>query len=145
MKLIIDISEKYTEAEATIRCSRIDGEVQKIIDLIQNIDKFLIVQKDGATEKIRFNNICYFESVDELTFVYTEKTVYRCKEKLYELEELLEDSSFVRVSKSCILNIDYLESVKAVFNGKLEALLSNGEKVIINRHYVSAFKKKFGL
>ena len=77
--------------------------------------------------------------------MYTEKTVYRCKEKLYELEELLENSSFVRISKSCILNIDYLESVKAVFNGKLEALLSNGEKVIINRHYVSAFKKKFGL
>lgn len=145
MNLMIDISEKYNETDVVIRCSHIDPELQKIIDMLQNTDRLMTVSKDNATEKIRFDRICYFESVDELTFVYTEDTVYRCKEKLYELEELLKKSSFVRISKSCILNIDYLESVRATFNGKLEGQLTNGEKVIINRHYVSEFKKKFGL
>lgn len=145
MKLIIDISEQYDETEIVVKCRRVDAELQKIISMLQNSEQTLMVQKDGSTEKIRYDVVCYFESVDDLTFVYTEKAVYRCKQKLYELEELLKDRTFVRISKSCILNIDYLESVKAAFNGKLEALLSNGEKVIINRHYVSAFKKKFGL
>ncbi len=145
MKLVIDISDQYEETEIIVKCRNVNAELQKIINMLQNTEQSLIVQKDGSTEKLKYEEVCYFESVDDLTFVYTEKTVYRCREKLYELEQLLEKSTFVRISKSCILNIDYLESVKAAFNGKLEALLSNGEKVIINRHYVSAFKKKFGL
>ena len=145
MKLVIDISDQYEETEIIVKCRNVNAELQKIINMLQNTEQSLIVQKDGSTEKLKYEEVCYFESVDDLTFVYTEKTVYRCREKLYELEQLLENSTFVRISKSCILNIDYLESVKAAFNGKLEALLSNGEKVIINRHYVSAFKKKFGL
>ncbi|MBQ8134028.1 MAG: LytTR family transcriptional regulator [Clostridia bacterium] len=145
MKLVIDISEQYDETEIVVKCKKVNAELQKIINMLQNSQQSLLVQKDGLTEKVRYDEVCYFESVDDLTFVYTEKAVYRCKEKLYELEELLKDRTFVRISKSCILNIDYLESVKAAFNGKLEAMLSNGEKVIINRHYVSTFKKKFGL
>lgn len=65
--------------------------------------------------------------------------------KLFELEETLTNSSFVRISKSCILNIDFIEKVKPMLNGKYEVLLINGEKLIINRHYVPIFKKKFGL
>ena len=70
--------------------------------------------------------------------------VFSSDKKLYELEEQFKDSSFVRISKACILNIDHLDSVKVLINGRLEARLLNGEKLIINRHYVSAFKKKLG-
>ena len=65
--------------------------------------------------------------------------------KLFEFEEALINSSFVRISKSCILNIHFIEKVKPTLNGKYEVLLINGEKLIINRHYVPDFKKKFGL
>lgn len=47
----------------------------------------------------------------------------------------------MRISKSCILNIDFIEKVKPMLNGKYEVLLINGEKLIINRHYVPDFKK----
>ena len=148
LKLIIDSTDKYTETEIIIRCRCIDKEVEKIIEFLKKPEKnenLLTVQAEETTRRIKFEDIFYFESVDERTFVYTENTVYRCKEKLYELEERLKAGSFVRISKSCILNIDCLESIRASFNGKLEALLINGEKVIINRHYVPDFKRKFGL
>ena len=103
------------------------------------------MRKDNSTKILKIEDICYFESVDEQTFVYTQEDVYSCQKKLYEAEEILSDTSFVRISKSCILNIDYLESVRALLNGKLEGTLSNDERVIINRHYVPAFKKKFGV
>lgn len=148
LKLIIDSTDKYTETEIIIRCRCIDKEVEKIIEFLKKPEKnenLLTVQTDETTRKIKFEDIFYFESVDERTFVYTEDNVYRCKEKLYELEKILKESPFVRISKSCILNTDCLESIRASFNGKLEALLINGEKVIINRHYVPDFKRKFGL
>lgn len=148
LKLIIDSTDKYTETEIIIRCRCIDKEVEKIIEFLKKPEKnenLLTVQTDETTKKIKFEDIFYFESVDERTFVYTEDNVYRCKEKLYELEKILKESPFVRISKSCILNTNCLESIRASFNGKLEALLINGEKVIINRHYVPDFKRKFGL
>ena len=54
-------------------------------------------------------------------------------------------TNFVRISKSCILNIMQLNSVRPLFHGKFEAQLKNQEKIIINRHYVPKFKEKFGL
>ena len=41
--------------------------------------------------------------------------------------------------------MDKLLSVKAQLNGRYEGRLLNGENVIINRSYVQAFKKRFGL
>ena len=71
--------------------------------------------------------------------------MFDCKHKLYTLEKMFADTSFIRVSKSCILNIAKLKSVRPFINGKFEATLRNEEKIIINRHYVADFKKKFGL
>lgn len=145
MKLEIIKSKNYKETEVIIKCSDIDQNLKKAIDILQNSEKVIIAQHEKSTKKLKYDCVYYFESVDEQTFVYTSDKVYTCMQKLYELEEILNQTSFVRISKSCILNIDYLESVRTAFNGKLEALLANGEKVIINRHYVPEFKKKFGL
>lgn len=144
MKLTIQKTEEQ-EPEIIIKCCEVNSELQKIMDFIENTEKIIIVQNNGAMEKLNLDDIYYFESVDEQTFVYTMDKVYQYSQKLYELERILENTSFVRISKSCILNTDYLESVRAAFNGRLEALLSNHEKVIINRHYVPQFKRKFGL
>ena len=96
-------------------------------------------------QKIDVQDIYYFESVDERSYVYTKDNVYECKEKLYTIEETFKNTSIVRVSKSCILNITKLKSVRPFINGKFEATMLSNEKIIINRHYVSAFKKKFNI
>lgn len=145
MKLVIEQNGNFQETEIIIRCSSINSELQKIIDTIKISSFTITAYKDGYLQKINHEDICYIESVDEKTFIYCENDVYDCKMKLFELEETLTNSSFVRISKSCILNIDFIEKVKPMLNGKYEVLLINGEKLIINRHYVPIFKKKFGL
>ena len=145
LKLTIDKSPKYIEAEINIKCDEIDKTIQDVIDLVQNKQRNISVQQDGSTKTISLGSVYYLESVDEKTFVYGKDEVFSTVMKLYEAEEILSGTSFVRISKSCILNIDILDSVKVMLNGKMEATLDNGEKLIINRHYVPGFKKKFGL
>lgn len=144
MKLKIEQSDEYSEAEIIIRCNCIDKNLQRIIEQIQLSKFMLTAYKDDSTILLKSDVVFYLESVDEKTFIYCRNEVYSSSMKLYELEEMLKKSTFVRVSKSCILNIDYLESVRPLLNGKMEATLSNNEKIIINRHYVPEFKKKFG-
>ena len=145
LKLRLDCSPENIETEVSIKCRAVDERIQKIIDIIQNDEKQITVKKDGYSSIVRAADIYYFESVDEKSFVYCKTDVYSSELKLYEIEELLMNTSFVRISKSCILNTDVLDKVKISLNGKMEATLQNGEKVLITRHYVPAFKKKLGL
>ncbi|MDE7324650.1 MAG: LytTR family transcriptional regulator DNA-binding domain-containing protein [Lachnospiraceae bacterium] len=143
MKLFIEQNDLYTETEIHIKCGIIDTELQRIIDEIQTLTCSFPVSKDGAVCKLSLENIFYFESVDEKTFVYTQEDVYECGYKLYEIEEKFGRHSFARISKSVIVNIRKIQQIKPQLNGRFEALLDNGEHVIINRHYVGSLKEKF--
>lgn len=83
--------------------------------------------------------------MDQKVFAYCEKEVYEVKSKLYELEEELNAASFMRAAKSTILNLDKIKSLSPAFGGRFEALLKNGEKVIISRQYVALLKERLGI
>ena len=48
-------------------------------------------------------------------------------------------------TKSMILNLAKVERFAPSFSGRFEAILQNGEKVVISRQYVPAVKKRLGL
>lgn len=84
----------------------------------------------------------YFESVDNRVSACCKQEVYEVKQKLYELEKLYDHTNFLRISKAMIVNVSKIQRVAPMFNGRLEAVLDNGERVIISRQYVSGLKKK---
>ena len=86
--------------------------------------------------------VYYLDSVDGKTFLYLEKEVYSCRETLAALEGKLAHTWFVRISKNCIINSNFLQSVRPLFNHRLEAFLPNGEKLIVTRNYIEALKDK---
>ena len=89
--------------------------------------------------------VYYFEAVDNRVFAYLEKEVYETKLKLYELEERLAGTDFFRASKSTVINLAKVESLSPAFNGRFEAAMKNGEKLIVSRQYVPVLKEKLGL
>lgn len=89
--------------------------------------------------------VYYFEAVDNRVFAYCEKWVFEIKKKLYELERQFENTDFIRVSKSVIVNLTKIQRLTPAFNSRFEALLKNGEKIIISRQYVPDMKKKLGI
>lgn len=82
------------------------------------------------------------ESVDDRTFIYLSGDCYETSHKLYELEEILNERRFIRISKSVIVNLLKIECVKPALNGRYLCHLKNGEDVIISRKYVHEFKEK---
>lgn len=84
--------------------------------------------------------VCYIEAVDNKVFLYTAKQVYETRQKLYELEELLKENYFLRVSKSLLLNLMKVRAIKPALNGRFTAVLQSGEEIIISRKYVPALK-----
>ena len=145
MKLTIDKNELYLDPEIIVKCKEIDDLLQDIISYIGIADKKMVGEVDGELFFIPLNNILYFESVDKVVYIYTDKQVYRSSAKLYVLEEQLADTYFSRVSKTTILNLKKLNSVRSAKNAKLEGLLINKEKILISRQYVAEIKKRLGV
>ena len=75
----------------------------------------------------------------------TESGLYQIRLRLYELEERLDDSKFVRISNSEIVNLKKVKSLDLSFVGTICMELSNGEVSYVSRRYVSKIKKKVGL
>ena len=145
MKIKVCVDESCQDVEIIIRCPKHDENVQKIINQLEMKQNKIVCKKDKQIYSLSLSDIYYIESIDEKSFVYTQDHVYESQDKLYMLEEQLKDDGILRISKSCLLNLDALKSVRALLNGKYEATLINGEKLIISRNYMKDFKKAFGL
>lgn len=145
VKLIVEESQDQKEIEVVIRCAQMNNQIQQLMNLIRSYSIMLCGKKQNCTYQIPIEQLQYIESVDDQTFLYCDDGVYECDQKLYELEEQLKYASCVRISKSCIVNINCLIHVKPLFDGKYIATTVADEKLVINRHYVKAFKEVFGL
>lgn len=102
-------------------------------------------REGGGICLVELTEIYYFESVDDKVFAYAENDVAEVKWKLYELEERLAGGDFIRIAKSIILNLSKVKRFAPYMGGRFEALLENGEKVLISRQYVPELKKVLGL
>lgn len=143
MKLYIKEGLPIQEPEIHIKCKKIDDRLQVVIDRLQLSTQTVTVKKDSAIHKLALEDIYYFESVDDKVFACCEVDVYETSYKLYEIEEQVSAFSFARISKSVIVNINMIQSIKPQLNGRFEAMLSNNERQIVSRHYVSGLRDKF--
>lgn len=142
MKLTLKKGLDLPEPEIEVRCRTVDPRTARILGYIRQYT-FSIPGKSGdKTYDLPLEEILYADSADSHTFLYGNDTVYESRETLASLEEKLRDTSFVRISKNCILNTAWLACVSPLFNHRLEAHLKNEEKLIVSRNYIPALKEK---
>ena len=147
-KVSIEEIDKTKEEEIIIKCHEVNSDVLSLVDKIKNNDNkpnTLTGIKDDNIYQIKLKDIYYIEATENKTFIYLANDFYESKLKLYEIEEKLRGLSFFRCSKSIILHYSKIECVTPAFNGRFEAKLKNGEKVIISRQYVPILKNLLGI
>ena len=89
--------------------------------------------------------VIYIESVDRKCFIYTDEDIYESDFPLYELERQLAEYGFFRVSKSFLIHLQDIQSLKADVNRKIRVTMSNGEQIMASRQYAEALKKRLGV
>lgn len=143
MKVTLKENKTKNDIEVLIEYPEMSETVNRIEHAIKSVDNLVrCLDDDGKICLVRVSDIFYIESVEKQVFVYTSDKVYRSELLLYQIAGKLYSFGFEQISKSCILNINMLVSVKPIFNSKMEALLENGEKVLISRNFIPAIKKR---
>jgi len=118
-------------------------EFREIKDYVLQKGESIIAYAEGnEAVSIRIEDILYFEAVDELVFAYLENQLYEVKMRLYQVEDKLKSKNVLRASKSVLLNLDYIVSVRPALNGRLYAKMENGEDILISRKYAKQISER---
>ena len=142
MKVSLDIDSGFEETKVSIECKEMDDSIKNIIGFIKRQETRFLVGRNGDMQHIlKPVEIHYFHTNNDTVTAVTAKGEFRLKEKLYELEELLPPSQFIRLSKSVIANLDELSRFEASFNGTLCVYFKSGAKEYVSRNYVNAIKE----
>ncbi len=145
MKIRVEQIPLETEEEVSVKCHYAESEWVEGIRNAALGQRSVCGYKDGTIFQLKLSEIYYFEVVDGASFFYTKKEVFEAHEKLYEFEKISERSTLFRCSKSMILNAAKIDYIRPSFSGRFEAVLSNGETVMVSRKYVTDLKRLLGI
>ena len=107
--------------------------------------KFLMMPTVCCRSRLGPDETLYCESVDEHTFLYTASAFYQTALTLAELEGRYGELGYLRVSKSAVINLHRIRSLKSRTGGRIEASLENGERLVVSRHYAPLLRERLGL
>lgn len=112
--------------------------LDKTLDLI-NEDVIEFFVKDlKKLVKINANEILYVETMSHKTKVVTTKNIYYSSNLIDYWNKTLTHSSFFRIHKSYIVNLDYVNEYQ-----RAEVKLTNGEIIPVSYRTQSNFRKYF--
>lgn len=86
-----------------------------------------------------------FYTENQKTYVCCQDKTYRVRYRLYELEEMLLGSGFVRISNSEIVNFKKVTCLDTSISGTISLRMHNGDKTYVSRRYIGKIKEYLGL
>lgn len=145
MKFICEVSPDTENEEIVIRCREKSETIRMLESIIENIltgDSDLVLRIRDTEYYIPKRDILYFETEDGKVKAHTAERIFISDYKLFELEQIM-PANFVRVSKSCILNISGIEAIRRNPLGASEVFLRGcAKKVYVSRAYYKILKEK---
>ena len=144
LKIRIEMFEGVQE-EVVIRCREITPEIIRLQQLLSgNSDRSnqFLVYKGDTEYYLNVNDIIFFETEGNAVMAHTKNDMYETRRKLYELEELL-GGRFQRISKSAIVNVDKVYSIKRnVTSSSAIEFQGTHKQIYVSRAYYKVSREK---
>lgn len=146
IKLRLNKSTKESiQDELKKRSIEITEDAQLILTEEDYVGDTLECKDEEGIVFIQTENICYMESVGHDVYVYADNRKYRTNYRIYQLEKMLPEDRFIRISNSIIIKKDSLRYIKPAMSCKFYLTLTNGDIVDVTRTYYYRFKEFYGI
>lgn len=145
MKIRVWKDERYKEPEIVICTDQTTEYITRVKETIEHALKETLTGYQRGVSQIL--------PCDDIIRVYTEKDrviaecmsgMYTMKEKLYELEDKLSKTDFIRISRSEIVNIKRIEKLDTSFTGTIKMYLEGDIVTYVSRRNVAKIKEVLG-
>lgn len=146
MDIKINLSKEYEKPQIIINAPEMTKELEEIIAKVQSnsSEKIIGFIEDEAfiLEKEDIETI-YAE--DKKVLARAKDKTYMIKKRIFELENILSESNFVRISNSEIVNFKKVVSMDFKLTGTILLRLKSGAITYTSRRYIKKIKEYLGI
>lgn len=131
-------------AQAVERAVRLRAKPSAVAERLAQIQDIAGQEKSGAVRKIvarageeylllGTDEVLAFEADGELVWIVTGKKRYLATQPLKVIQEKLRDTSFRRIHRNALVNIDHVRKMSALSSQRWLVTLTNGQEFIVSK------------
>ena len=145
--ICVQVDPAYGSPHVIIKTDRRSPLIEKIIDAIERCteeeDPDVVCYSDDTVVFLNSEDITRIYSENRKIMVCSEGKTYRSRQTLAELEEKLDESRFVRISRFELVNIRMISGFDLSMAGTIKVSLKDGTETWVARRYVRTIQEKF--
>lgn len=146
MQIEIKLDSACAEPKVIVLTDKMTDEVSAIVKkLSEEAPQVLAGFRDNILEILEQSEVVRAYASGGKVFAATERGEYTLRLRLYELEDRLDKSCFVRISQSEIINLKKVKGFDLSFSGTICVSLSNGTVTYVSRRYMAKIKQVLGI
>jgi two-component system LytT family response regulator len=104
----------------------------------------LVVRTPERAFFLRADTIDWIEAAGKFVHLHVARSVHALRESMAELEQQLDPTRFVRISRSVIVNLDRIQEIQPWFQGDYVLILTDGTRLTSTRGYRDTMRKLLG-
>jgi DNA-binding LytR/AlgR family response regulator len=145
-KIHVEIDENLKEPEIIIRTDKMTEQVRDIMDKLSAADNNTLVgYQDDIVQILEMSEIISIYSAVKKVFAKTNEGEYVLRVRLYELEQQLDPTKFIRISNTEIVNLKAVKKLDFSFTGTIVMTFADGSTSYVSRRYVAKIKRALGM
>ena len=146
MQIEIKIDKSRCEPRIIIETDQITDEIQEIISKLSNSSaRILTGFRENTLEILNQQEILRIYAQSGKVLAATTSGEYTLRFRLYELEQRLDPTCFVRISNSEIINLKKVKGFDLNLAGSIRVTLTDGSVTYVSRRYISKIKQLLGI
>ncbi len=146
MEIRTEVQQDRTDILVTVCSGPRDARVPRVVQRLESLDERLVgYPADGSTGHriLPLDQVVFIETTEKRAFIHMKSgEELESPLRLFELEEKLKGTEFVRASRQVLLNFDYVVAIRPELNARLVLELEGGSKILVSRGYAKAIKEK---
>jgi two-component system, LytTR family, response regulator len=95
----------------------------------------ILVKEKKKYFLVDLDDIYFFEASGDYVVVHKQKNTHLINDSMNNIESKLDPQQFMRIHRSTIINIRYIDNLEPYFNGEFHITMKNGEKLKLSRNY----------
>ncbi len=146
MRVDIKVDENCREPRIVILTDRITEEINALVRKLTQAPAQILAGFAGEElALLQLGEIIRIYGESQRVYAQTTQGRYALKQRLYELEEGLDPSQFVRISHSEIINLRKVRGLDLSLAGSIRIRLEGDVETFVSRRYVTRMKRVLGL
>ena len=149
MKIRISVSdEKHDAVKAYLeaRGIEISDDSEYLLTEFSGFPAFLSVRNERKERlNLAVSEVMFIEAFGKDVEVHTVRETYLARDRMYQMELLLDPKEFLRVSKSVIIAGRHVKKIRPTLSMKYILTMTDGTLIDVTRSYYNDFRRFFNI